>query len=116
MHRTGKLGFTQDAAKKLKLPTNRSADIGFNEEDQSDKNLYLFVHHDDKKGEFKIIKAGLYYYLNTKVLFDNLKIDYRKEPVSFDISPEEIGGETVYILKRRMKMKKEKNDFDDDES
>ena len=114
VHKTGKMGFTSDAATKLKLPTNKSADIGFNEADLTDKNLYLFIYPEDKKGQFKVIKAGQYYYLNTKVLFDNLKIDYTKDTISYEIVPEDVNDNRVYVLKRKLKLKKERSNFEDD--
>lgn len=117
IHRTGKMGFTADAAKKLKLPSIRSADIGFNSDDANDKNLYLFLHPEPKRGQFNVVKAGAYYYINTKVLYDNLKLDYVKETISYDITPQQIGGEQAYILKRRVKTPKTRSfDFDEEDS
>ena len=114
VHRTGKMGFTFDAAKKLNLATMKSANIGANDEDHTDKNLYLVLYADEKQGDFKVIKAGKYFYINTKVLFDNLKIDYINETVSFDITQQEIEGQKVFAFKRRIKTKKTKEEIDDD--
>ena len=111
VHRTGKMGFTADASKKLKLSESKSADIGKNEDDVSDKNFYLFIHKEPKTGEFNIVKAGDYYYINTKVLFDNLKMDYTKDNFTYDISPETIDGQEVFVLKRRVKALKTTDDF-----
>src|SRR5665213_2702772 len=84
VHKTGKLGFTQAAAKKLDLAHLVAVDIGRDEDDPADGNLYVVANGEG--GEFKVIKAGQYYYLPTKILFDNLKIDYVTENVVFDIS------------------------------
>ena len=110
IQRTGKLGFTREAAKKLKLETKRSADIGFNEDDETDKSLYLAVYESDK-GNFKVIRAGSYFYLNTKVLFDNLKINYLQGNIVFDMAAEDLGDQIVYVLKRRA-AKKGKEDIE----
>lgn len=117
VHRTGKLGFTSEAAKKMNLSANKSIDIGHNEIDLSDTNLYLFTHSDENKGQFRVVKAGKYYYINTKPLFDTLRMDYISDTVSFNIVPEEIEGERVFVLKRRLKTSKVRpSGFDEDES
>lgn len=100
VHKTGKLGFTSNAASCLNLSNAKSANIGFNKQDTSDKNLYLFIY-ENKDGDFNVVKAGEYYYVSTKVLFDNLKIDYINDNVSFDITPMEQDGKTFYALKRK---------------
>lgn len=101
IHRTGKMGFTMDAAKKLNLEEMKSANIGFNKNDPSDTMLYLFIEKDITLGKFRISKAGLYYYINTKILFDNLKIDYSKGNITYDMTEETLSGRVIYKLKRR---------------
>lgn len=110
IHKTGKMGFTSDAAKKLDLVNMKSANIGVNEDDPSDQNLYLAVYPGVMSGAFRVVKSGAYYYINTKVLFDNLKIDYLSENVTYDMSTTNLEGQTIYLLKRRKKDKKEKDD------
>lgn len=114
VHKTGKLGFTYEAAKKLKLEEQKSADFATNEEDAEDTNFYLLLYPEDKQGDFKVVKAGAYFYINTKVLFDNLKVDYSGEAISFDIIPQEHEGGKVYALKKRTKSKKEKEEDEND--
>ena len=60
------------------------------------------------EGGFKVSKAGQYYYINTKVLFDNLKIDYSKGNVVYDMSEVDVDGSVYYKLKRRQKEDKNK--------
>lgn len=105
-HKTGKLGFTVDAAKKLQLSVEKTVGIGMNEDDESDKCLYLVVYPEKQEGAFNISKAGKYYYINTKTLFDSLKIDYQKDYVVYDITEEVIDNHKVYKFKRREKIKK----------
>lgn len=107
IHKTGKMGFTMDAAKKLLLPEMNTSDIGSNEEDEKDECLYLAIYKGNEGG-FKVSKAGQYYYINTKVLFDNLKVDYSKGNIVYDMSEIEIDGTTYYKLKRRRKEDKNK--------
>ena len=102
-HKTGKLGFTIEAAKRLALSNEKSASIAMNEDDPSDLNLYVIINPAKQQGAFSINKAGDYYYINTKALFDTLKIDYVKEYVVYDISDEVIDEQTLYKFKRRLK-------------
>ena len=102
IHRSGKLGFTIEAAKKLKLTETKSASIAINEDDPNDKNIYVVVHETIEGSAFKINKAGDYFYVNTKALFDDMKIDYINHSVVYDISSEVIDGHDVYKFKRRM--------------
>jgi hypothetical protein len=105
-HKTGKLGFTVDAAKKLQLSVEKTAGIGINEDDLSDNSLYVVIYPDKQEGAFNISKAGKYYYINTKALFESLKIDYQKDYVVYDITEEVIDNQRVFKFKRREKAKK----------
>jgi hypothetical protein len=110
IHRSGKLGFTKDAADKLQLKASTSANIGMNEEDPSDEKLYMVFYDNPVSGSFRVVKAGSYFYLSTKPLFDTLKYDYLNESISFDITREsQFEGQPVYALKRR-KMKTKQSD------
>jgi hypothetical protein len=106
VHKTGKLGFTIDAANKLALAKEKSVGIAINEEDENDKNLYIIVYPNVNPGAFKISRAGGYYSINTKSLFDSLKIDYTKETIIYDISEEVIEGQNLFKFQRRDRNKK----------
>ena len=110
VHKSGKLGFTVDAANKMLLKSNKSAGVGMNEDDITDTSLYLLVYDQHEDGAFKVAKAGDYYYLNLKSLFDTLKIDYKSQSVIFDISEEEIDGQRLFKLSRRENNKNDKTD------
>src|SRR5437868_2395334 len=88
VHRSGKMGFTIEAAKKMELSSEKSMSIGINEDDELDVNLYIVVHSSKQKESFPVLKAGAYHYVNTKPLFDSLKLDYLKYSISFEISEE----------------------------
>jgi hypothetical protein len=109
VHRSGKLGFPKEAETKLDLKETEAIGIGKNAEDEHDENLYLVTYKENEEGAFKVSKAGEYYYLNTKYLFDNLGIDYRTGLVSFDMTKMDIDGQTVYKL---AKLKRERKDND----
>jgi hypothetical protein len=121
VHKSGKLGFTIEAAKALKLSQETSISIGMNEEDSTDQNLYMAVHSEVVEGAFKVAKAGEYYYLPIKLLLDNLKIPYAKESVVFNMTKVETSNDDLYRLTRLEKEEKkekkpkeqEEEDFDD---
>lgn len=103
VHKSGKLGFSSSAAIKLKLDINKGLNIAINEEDSSDKNLYIIVEQELKPGAFRVNKAGRYYYLNTKGLFDDLGIDYSntKKTIIYDIVPVTYEGNKIFKLSKR---------------
>lgn len=107
VHKTGKLGFTTEAAQKLSLSIEKTMGVAINEEDSNDKNLYIVIYPGPHAGAFRISKAGAYYYIQAKALFDTLKIDYVKESVVYDISEYELEDAIVYRFKRRENRKKE---------
>ena len=115
IHTTGKLGFTEAAIKKLKLSEKKGIKIGRNTTDKNDKNLYVVFVDDLVEGAFKINKAGAYYYVNTKTLFDNMAIPYKAKRVSFDIVPTEINGMNLYKFMYKQKLKTNDKEEDNDD-
>jgi len=110
VHKTGKIGFTVAAAKKLDLTVNSGIAIAIDEEDENDDSLYVVVKDKCQKEHFKVSKAGDYYYTNAKALFDSLKIDYVNENIVYDISAVDIDVDLdlIYQFKRRLQTKKQK--------
>jgi hypothetical protein len=100
IHKTGKLGFTMAAAKKFGLDKGMSMSIGIDEEDKNSRNLYAIIYGDDS-GDFKIARAGQYYYAQTRDLFKYLKVDYSKGDIIYDISLFERSEPVIYKLTRR---------------
>lgn len=101
IHLSGKLGFSQAAIDELKLDNNKYITFGLNEEDETDTNLYMFIIDDAEEDAFKLIKAGNYYYLNTKRMFDDLNLEYKKKTYIFDIAKMDYEGQNIYKLSRR---------------
>jgi hypothetical protein len=99
VHKTGKLGFTLHTAKKFELNKNKSISIGQNQQDKNDNKLYIIVNDNIKEDAFKVCKAGEYYYLNTKYLFDKLGYNYAGGPIVFDISKIQ---HNLYCMKLRV--------------
>jgi hypothetical protein len=108
IHSTGKLGFTDAAIQKFKLTSEKGALIGQNNNDNSDTNLYMKIIDQATPNSFKFAKAGAYYYLSTKTLFDNLQYDYKRKSIKFDIVEMSTNGETIYkMIKREDERRKE---------
>jgi hypothetical protein len=103
IHKSGKMGFTIESARKMNLSPEKSLSIGINEEDEEDKNLYIVVNPSRQKDAFTILKAGSYYYVNTKPLFDNLKFDYVRNNISFDLSEDKIEDMKIFVFKTKEK-------------
>ncbi len=103
IHYSGKLGFTDAAIKKFGLTPDKpkGALIGQNNSDLNDQNLYLRIIDPPNEESFKFAKAGAYYYLPTKTLFDSLEFDYKKKSIKFDIVELPNNGENIYKLIKR---------------
>lgn len=106
IHKTGKLGFTVQAAEKMGLGEGKSVAIGRNEEDENDENLYLMVNQHRGEDSFPVYKAGAYFYLNTKALFDSFKWDYLSNTISFEIQIENYDGHQIFKLIKKERKKK----------
>lgn len=83
-----------------------SAGIGLNVDDPKDENLYMIVYDKVYDEAFKVAKAGDYYYLNTKLLFDNLDFPYETETISFEMSRVPDEEPSTWKLKRNLKTTK----------
>lgn len=102
VHKSGKLGFSSGAMKKLKLDENRYFRIATNAADPEDENIYLVEANEGEDDVFKANKAGKYYYIRIKHILDELDIDYKDDRVIYDIKREETeDGTTYYKLTRR---------------
>ena len=104
IHSTGKLGFTEAAAKHMGL-TNQSY-MQFARDDEDKDVLYLIHHKNENIDSFKVIKAGAYFYLNTKAMFDSLGFDYKKHTIIFDMVDQKEDNLEVYKLIKRQKPRK----------
>jgi|GEM_PF-3830190 len=112
VHRTGRMGFPADAAEKLNLAENKSADFGENEDDPNDPNLYMVIYKEKEKGGFKVNKNGEYYSINLKILLDNLNINYSNGTVWFEMEEKIINEEKIYSLEKKGKVAKKNNEVE----
>lgn len=106
IHASGKLGFSSDSVDFLKIGENTHINLAKNEEDEDDENFYGIVIQKFEEGAFKVCKAGDYYYLNTKNLFDSLKIDYKGQKVIYDLLKITIDENEIVKFQKRILKKK----------
>lgn len=105
VHKSGKMGFTLEASKKMELTTEKSISIAINDDDKEDSSLYVIVNKSRDMDAYPILKAGEYHYANLTPLFDSLGVDYKKFAIFYDISEERIENELVFRFKRREKQR-----------
>jgi hypothetical protein len=106
IHKSGKLGFSMDAIKMLGIDETKAIRIATGTDYEETGNLYMMVCPEYTRGAFTISKAGKYYYLNTKNLFNRLGLNYQKEKIMYDVVEVNIDNETYYKLVKRMKKRK----------
>lgn len=100
-HRSGKLGFSENAIRKLGLEKNRFLQIATNGDDETDQTLYVVIRSKESPDCFRVTKSGEYFYAATKPLFDKLGVDYRNLKVIYDIVDFDFDGEKMYKFVRR---------------
>lgn len=108
VHTTGKLGFSRDAIDYLGISEDSTIQFAQNAEDENDMNLYAKIYPSMQEGAFKIYKAGEYFYVNTKNMFDALGIEYKKTKIIYDLVKGDYEGENIIKMLRREIIKKKK--------
>lgn len=114
IQRTGRLGFTDDTIEELGI--NETVRVKFAQDDENNRKLYLIMTDGKDEDAFKVIKAGSYYYLNTKLLFNSLGLDFKNNTIMFDLArnaqlDEELKGKVYNMNIRIHKRKKEENEM-----
>lgn len=102
IHKTGKLGFSSGAEDFMKINEETYFKIGFNNNNDSDESIYI-INSDTGSGAFKVSKAGDYYYVNLKNVFDKRGIDYKNKSFIYDIKKENSEDTEFFILTKRKK-------------
>lgn len=108
IQQTGRLGFTDATAKQLRLHIVDA--VQFAKDDQEDDTLYLVNDvNESEPNAFKVCKAGMYYYVNTKHLFEELGLDFESNTIIFDLKREPKYKEMeVYKMTKRVLPRKKK--------
>lgn len=114
---SGRLGFTDKTAKELKL--ERGSLLKFLQDDSS-KELFMVKMANEDEDAFDVKLSGSYFYVATKLLFDELGYDYKTKNYMFDLVrkpdlDEETGGETYKMnIRETSRREKEEEDTDDE--
>lgn len=107
IHTSGKLGFTDVTAKELGFVEKNESFVQFAQDDENQEILYLINNAANNEDSFRVCKAGNYYYVSTKMLFDSLGYDYVNSTIIFDMMKIQDGDKEVYkMTKRELKKKK----------
>ena len=101
IHSSGKLGFTEATARKLRLST--ASAVKFAQDTEDEDVLYLINLLEGDSDSFPVSKAGNYFYVNAKGLFDALQIDYINNVVMFDMIDVSENNMEIYKLNKREK-------------
>lgn len=102
IHKTGKLGFSAGAEDFMDIKDETFFKIGFNNSSDTDEKIYI-VRSNKEDTSFKVSKAGMYYYINLKNVFDKRGIDYKNKSYIYDIKKENSEGTEYFILTKRKK-------------
>lgn len=100
VHKTGRLGFSSGAQSFMNLNESSYFKIGFNDSDPNDTNIYM-VRGAENDNAFKIAKAGDYYFVGLKYIFDKREIDYQNESIIYDIKKQTNNNIEYFILSKR---------------
>ncbi|MFI3293202.1 MAG: hypothetical protein SNG27_06395 [Rikenellaceae bacterium] len=104
IHASGRLGFTEATAKELNL--NSASAIAFAQDDEDENLLYLINTTIENEDAFKVMKAGVYFSVGTKPLFDRLGFDYKNNNISFDMVREKNEEIDIYKLLKKITPRK----------
>lgn len=110
---SGKLGFTQETIKTLELTPDCSVLIG--QEEGQGGNLYMGVLREQREDAFPVIASGQYVNLNTKQLFDELKVEYTKWTIMYDLLRFKDGDDAMGAECYKMVMRKNPRNQDEKE-
>jgi len=102
IQKTGKIGFSSGAEEFMQLKNTPYFKIGFNNSENAGDIIYM-VSSATEEGAFKVSKAGLYYYINLKNVFDRKGIDYKAKSYIYDIKRENSEDTEFFILTKRKK-------------
>ena len=80
---------------------NKTGALVFNN-NENDENIYMLASNTED-GAFKISKAGMYYYMNLKNVFDKRGLDYKNKSYIYDIKKEKNENVEYFVLTKRKK-------------
>lgn len=108
IHTTGKLGFSSNAIDYLGINENKFIKFALDDEVENEIIMYSIITDERDDESFNINKAGNYYYVNTKGLFDNIGLDYKNNKIVFDLVKIEYEGKQIIKMIKRVIPNKKK--------
>lgn len=101
VHANGRLNFPADAVRQLSLSLDKALLV--TPMDEKDFAVVVIDKNEDERG-FEIKKSGPYLYVPFKSLLKELRIDFVKNTVVFDIIElnEQYNGHSVFKFNRRI--------------
>ena len=106
IQRSGKLGFTDATAKRLGFGEGCAVQFA---EDDEEQGVYYLINKVSPESEnaYKVCKAGDYFYVNARGLFDRLGFDYEKYNIIFDLKRDQSYPDMeVWKMKQRISPRK----------
>ena len=92
--------------------SNAEPYVKFAVDEDNPSILYLINVKEGDEDSFRVNKAGNYYYVNTRLMFDSLQIDYINETVIYDMIKVEGIENDVYRMNKRTTKRAEKEGKD----
>jgi len=92
----GQLYFSKGAMSEFGLKGVTYIKIAQNEEEKSDKNVYILLASKDEPNTGKLNATG---YIDASNFFDSIGHDYLKNPASYTISKDKYQGADMLILR-----------------
>lgn len=83
IQKTGRLGFTKETADVIGC--HKGINIKFARDTEDGNVFYMIIVPQGTSNSFEVCKAGQYYYVQTKLLFDSLSLDYKHTTIMFDM-------------------------------
>ena len=113
IHKTGRLGFTDDTAKALDFKSGKFAKFA---QDDENGSLYLIIISEGSEDAFSVRESSGYYYVSTKVMFDTLGFEYETGNIMFDLVRQpsldnDLQGQVYFMKQRQIKNREKKNDI-----
>lgn len=112
VHKSGKLGFTNSAAQELGFFDKADPHVKFAIDEDNPSVLFLINMKEGDADSFRVNKAGKYYYVNTRLMFDSLQIDYVTETVMFDMIKVNDEEDGVYRMNKRTVKRLDREDIE----
>jgi len=115
VHSTGKLGFSDGAQSWMGLSDNGSILIAIDESDEKLQNMFIRVLESQPPSAFKIAKAGMYYYVNTRNFFQQIGLPFTSGKIIYDITEISYNGQKWFKLTIRQKKNKKEVKLEEEE-